>query len=103
MNIPGKCRWCGCSYYDPCPGSCGWANSEQTLCTACVAVDREWRRLAKPQPNMRRAFFRGFMVGSDDERAEFVAKRGQQPVSPYRPGATRTWWERGRVVGAKDA
>lgn len=51
---------------------------------------------------MRRAFFRGFMVGSDDERAGFVAMRRGQPVSPYRLGAARTWWERGRIAGEKE-
>jgi hypothetical protein len=37
---PGVCRWCRCSYYDPCEGGCGWANRAQTLCTACVDFDR---------------------------------------------------------------
>jgi hypothetical protein len=102
LNTPGKCRWCGCTYDEPCPESCGWANREQTLCTACVAVDREWRRLSRPQPNMRRAFFRGFMVGSDDERAERTAK-GHLSGNPYASsGASALWWERGRVAGEKE-
>jgi hypothetical protein len=39
-ETPGKCRWCGCTYDRPCEGACGWANRRQTLCTACVTVDR---------------------------------------------------------------
>lgn len=37
---PGKCRWCGCSEFDPCPAGCGWANVRQTLCTECVELDK---------------------------------------------------------------
>lgn len=32
----GTCRVCGCTYDDPCPEGCGWANVEQTLCTSLV-------------------------------------------------------------------
>lgn len=51
MNInvkekPGLCRWCGCSYHDPCPEGCGWANRAQTLCTACVEFDKRMRSAA---------------------------------------------------------
>lgn len=89
-NQPGCCRWCGCTYEDPCPGSCGWANADQTLCTACVDVDREWRRLtASRKPNMVRAFFRGFMAGSDDERATESSSK-----SPYTKDSesSKYWW-----------
>lgn len=48
MNIeikekPGRCRWCGCTYDDPCPPGCGWANRAQTLCTECVEFDQKIR------------------------------------------------------------
>lgn len=33
-----KCRICGCSDFDACPGGCYWA--EKDLCSAC---EREWR------------------------------------------------------------
>lgn len=93
-NQPGVCRWCGCSEFDPCPGSCGWANREQTLCTACVDVDREWKRVQSPKPNMRAAFFRGFMAGADDERA-----------TEYSPGRyavdTQRYWHRGNAAGKR--
>jgi hypothetical protein len=36
---PGRCRWCGCTYDDPCPAGCGWANRQQTLCTECTRLD----------------------------------------------------------------
>lgn len=43
LTIPeesGRCRWCSCTYDRPCASGCGWANSTQTLCTACVNFDR---------------------------------------------------------------
>lgn len=40
LERPGRCRWCGCTYNDPCPEGCGWANRQQTLCTACAEFDR---------------------------------------------------------------
>lgn len=40
---PGKCRWCGCTYDDPCPPGCGWANRAGTLCTECVEFDKRMR------------------------------------------------------------
>jgi len=95
---PGRCRWWGCTYEEPCPGSCGWANREQTLCTACVDVDREWKRQTRlaHRPNMRRAFFRGFMAGSDDERAD-------SQDSPYARRETRAYWQIGFDAGRRHA
>jgi hypothetical protein len=97
MDRPGTCRWCGCTYDEPCPESCGWANAAQTLCTACVNVDREWRQQKTRRANMRRAFFRGYMVGSDDERAEVSSARAWRAQdaqqNPYSKGAAqRGWW-----------
>jgi hypothetical protein len=40
LESPGQCRWCGCTYDTPCPEGCGWANRAQTLCTACLPLDR---------------------------------------------------------------
>jgi len=37
--IPGRCRWCGCTYERPCANGCGWADRTQTLCTECAALD----------------------------------------------------------------
>lgn len=39
-ETPGRCRWCGCTYERPCELGCAWANRNQTLCTACVELDR---------------------------------------------------------------
>lgn len=36
---PGRCRWCRCTYDNPCANGCGWADRAQTLCTECVPVD----------------------------------------------------------------
>jgi hypothetical protein len=45
-ETPSHCRWCGCSERDPCLGGCGWANAAQTLCTACVTLDRMAKSVA---------------------------------------------------------
>lgn len=56
---------------------------------------------------MRRAFFRGFMVGSDDERAEVSDSRlrvRDVRQNPYPTGAAqRGWWSRGFALGEKEA
>ena len=44
-QTPGRCRWCRCTYDEPCDGGCGWANREQTLCTACVPLDRAMKNI----------------------------------------------------------
>jgi len=36
---PGRCRWCGCTWNDPCPPGCAWTDGSQTLCTECAAFD----------------------------------------------------------------
>jgi len=45
-ETPGRCRWCGCTYERPCDLGCDWANRNQTLCTACVELDRLVRSAA---------------------------------------------------------
>jgi hypothetical protein len=30
-----RCRVCGCTEVDACPGGCGWVSSEEDLCTTC--------------------------------------------------------------------
>jgi len=37
---PGTCRWCRCTYNNPCANGCGWADRAQTLCTECVPLDK---------------------------------------------------------------
>jgi hypothetical protein len=40
-----KCRVCGCSEFDPCPGGCAWAPGGGDICTVCFAAAeaiREW-------------------------------------------------------------
>jgi hypothetical protein len=41
----GRCRWCRCTYDEPCANGCGWANREQTLCTECEPLDRAMRNV----------------------------------------------------------
>lgn len=38
--VPGICRWCRCTYDNPCANGCGWADRAQTLCTECVPLER---------------------------------------------------------------
>jgi hypothetical protein len=30
------CKICGCTEQDACPGGCGWADPDRTLCTRCA-------------------------------------------------------------------
>lgn len=117
MERPGGwCRWCGCTYERACPQGCGWANANHTLCTACVHVDTEWRRLKSTRPPNRLSFFRGFMAGSEDERAVDVGLahgriaraigrggRATPPSNPYRTGMRHRYWQLGFDAGAKEA
>lgn len=100
---PGRCRWCRCTYTRPCPEGCGWADRAQTLCTACVEIDKAWnqqmRRVATPREQrtltaMRPAFFQGFLVGAGDERQSFMPK-------PYRDAKRRTWFTNGKTAGER--
>lgn len=34
--VEGVCQDCGCTWEEPCPGGCGWVDSDQTLCTECL-------------------------------------------------------------------
>jgi hypothetical protein len=43
---PGVCGFCGCTEARPCPGGCGWANAERTICRRCDAELVELRRVA---------------------------------------------------------
>lgn len=60
---PGVCRWCGCTYDDPCPPGCGWANRAQTLCTECVEFDTKMRTKAG-----RRELVEGYNIGAEVAR-----------------------------------
>jgi hypothetical protein len=45
-QMRGRCRWCRCTEREPCPGGCGWATREQTLCTECIQLDTAMRTVA---------------------------------------------------------
>lgn len=49
---------------------------------------------------MHRAFFRGFMAGTDDERAEVDPLCGAD--NPYQPGQTAKYWEHGYDAGVEE-
>lgn len=42
VGEPGTCRFCSCTEDKPCPGGCGWANEEETICDTpkCLAKFR---------------------------------------------------------------
>jgi hypothetical protein len=44
--VPGVCRWCGCTYDTPCANGCSWVERTQTLCSACVSLDKALQTLA---------------------------------------------------------
>jgi hypothetical protein len=44
--VPGRCRWCACTYDNPCAAGCGWTNGTQTLCTECVPLDKAMQSTA---------------------------------------------------------
>lgn len=96
MLKPGRCRWCRCTHDTPCPNGCGWADRDQTLCTECRGVELFWGQQPARPGNMVRAFFRGFMAGSEDERSVDQA-------NPYRPGDTARFWSLGHAAGVKEA
>lgn len=37
---PGICRWCRCTYDNPCANGCSWVERTQTLCSECVPLDK---------------------------------------------------------------
>lgn len=39
--MPGQCRFCGCTYWEPCADGCAWWDRAQTICTRCIerAID----------------------------------------------------------------
>jgi hypothetical protein len=48
-EMPGRCRWCGCTDEWGCALGCSWANRAHTLCSACVDLDRLIRTQAGRQ------------------------------------------------------
>lgn len=109
----GICMFCGCSHFNPCPAGCSWANREQTVCTECTVIRNAFvrtvaaaGRVANFAP-MARAFFRGFVTGSGDERAtDFTTSRYHKTnaTNPYgvrgRSADRRRFWDLGFKRGA---
>lgn len=85
--MSGRCRFCRCTHFSPCPEGCAWANRDQTVCTSCVGIARAWARRRGARPAlMVRPFARGYVA------AEWQTER--RPASnPYAPGsaAWRYW------------
>ena len=76
-QTPGRCRWCRCTYDEPCANGCGWANREQTLCTECVPLDRAMKNV----PGRRE--LAEFLQEYDFLRLSPKAKRKRAPVGMH--------------------
>lgn len=37
--VPGICRFCRCTYDNPCANNCSWVDRTQTLCSECWPLD----------------------------------------------------------------
>ena len=44
--VPGICRWCRCTYDNPCANGCSWVDRTQTLCSECVPLDKAMQSMA---------------------------------------------------------
>lgn len=98
--MSGRCRFCGCTHFNPCPEGCGWVDPGQTVCTACLPLARAWKRGDfSRRPNMTRAFARGFFAATDDERAVDGVGAGAVATRRYNPytvgGEAWRFWYRG--------
>jgi len=60
---PGVCRWCRCTYNNPCANCCGWADRAQTLCTECVPLDKATETAAGRRELAEFVQEHGFLVG----------------------------------------
>lgn len=77
---------------------------KQLLCSACAVVDTAWKdeplrpRGSFGSDQRRRAFFRGFLAGSRDERAIDSGRQGKR--QPYARGTDGyPFWRAGLEAG----
>lgn len=42
--VVGRCRYCGCSHFEPCPECCEWVFDDETICSACLDPDSEFNQ-----------------------------------------------------------
>jgi hypothetical protein len=88
--------FCGCTYDNPCPNGCGWANRQQTLCTDCVAVRSAWLQRGPQPSHLMRPFFKGFVAGAEDERAtESTNPYAVAPPRQAQENPRRVYWQLG--------
>jgi hypothetical protein len=97
---PGVCGFCGCTEARPCPGGCGWANAERTLCTRC---DAELATLPRTltsaagvlvvkldaAPHKAPGGRQKGAAGRATSRPAAAAIAPGRPAKPARPGASR--------------
>jgi hypothetical protein len=103
MLIPGQCRWCNCTEENACPDGCAWVDRAQTLCSGCAPIEQAWKDQPHRVPNMRRAFFSGFLASGADRRWEDnarVLRSSARDINPYASGNPQhQWWKRGATAG----
>lgn len=61
--VPGVCRWCRCTYDNPCANGCSWVERTQTLCSECVPLDRAMQTMASRRELAEFVQEHGFLVG----------------------------------------
>lgn len=61
--VPGRCRWCGCTWEHPCANGCAWVERTQTLCSECVPLDKALQTLAGRRELAEFVQESGFLVG----------------------------------------
>lgn len=42
--VVGRCRYCGCSHFEPCPECCEWVDDDETICSACLDPDSDFNQ-----------------------------------------------------------
>lgn len=83
---PRRCRWCK-----------GPLGLSVDVCWRCVVVEQAWQSITRSRvPSLRRAFFRGYVVGAQDDRAT------GDGLNPYARGTTADYWQLGHDAGVAD-
>ena len=79
MKRQGICTVCGCVQSDACEEGCGWANREQTLCTACKELSPTARAQKREQALEDLAMHHGQL---HDEQREIAARMDVLVANP---------------------
>jgi hypothetical protein len=72
---PGVCRWCRCTYDNPCANGCSWADRTQTLCSECVPLDKALETARGRRELAEFTQEHGFLVGRQMPAAKARPRR----------------------------